>query len=84
MSKYTTAVLLIVTEARSSTNYKILSKVFVEMSSSLSGKLNKSYYIQIQPFYEVDTSLYRPKGCISTEDVVRGQYTSVYTFLKFF
>jgi hypothetical protein len=49
MSKYTTAVLLIVTEARSSTNYKILSKVFVEMSSSLSGKLNKSYYIQIQP-----------------------------------
>jgi hypothetical protein len=33
--------------------------------------------IQIQPFYEVDTSLYRPKRCISTEDVVRGRYTSL-------
>ena len=33
--------------------------------------------IQIQPFYEVDTSLYRPKICISTEDVVRGRYTSL-------
>ena len=33
--------------------------------------------IQIQPsFYEVDTSLYRPKRCISTEDVVRGRYTT--------
>jgi hypothetical protein len=33
--------------------------------------------IQIQPFYEVDTSLYRPKRCISIEDVVRGRYTSL-------
>jgi hypothetical protein len=33
--------------------------------------------MQIQPFYEVDTSLYRPKRCISTEDVVRGRYTSL-------
>ena len=32
--------------------------------------------IQIQPFYEVDTSLYRPKRCISTADVVRGRYTT--------
>jgi hypothetical protein len=33
--------------------------------------------IQIQPFYEVDTSLYRPKRCISTKDIVRGRYTSL-------
>ena len=33
--------------------------------------------IQLQPFYEVDTSLYRSKRCISTEDVVRGRYTSL-------
>jgi hypothetical protein len=33
--------------------------------------------IQIQPFYEVDTSLYRPKRCILTEDVFRGRYTSL-------
>ena len=34
--------------------------------------INKLKYIniiQIQLFYEVDTSLYRPKRCISTEDV---------------
>ena len=33
-----------------------------------------SNIIQIQPFYEVDTSLCRPKRCISTENVVRGRY----------
>ena len=32
--------------------------------------------IQIQPFNEVDTSLYRPKRCISIKDVVRGRYTT--------
>ena len=35
-----------------------------------------SNIIQIQSFYEVDTSLYRPKRCISIEDVVRGRYTT--------
>jgi hypothetical protein len=38
--------------------------------------------IQIQPFYEVDTSLYRPKRCISTEDVVRGRYTTCIDWIE--
>ena len=38
--------------------------------------------IQIQPFYEVDTCLYRPKRCISTKDVVQGRYTTCIDWIE--
>jgi hypothetical protein len=48
--------------------FRCLTLVLVQSSYNI---------IQIQPFYEVDASLYRPKRYISTEDVVRGRYASL-------
>jgi hypothetical protein len=38
--------------------------------------------IQIQPFYEVDKRLNRPKRCVSPEDVVRGRYSTCIDWIE--